>query len=87
MMAELLRYAGYQILLDLMMPVMSGPELVEALSGDPKLSTLPIVVVSAAIETISTGAVKRALKKPVSLDLLLQVVDECCVHDGQPELG
>ncbi len=70
------------VLLDLMMPVMSGPELVEVLAADPKLCGLPIVVVSAAMETISTGAVKRALRKPVSFELLLQVVDECCATDG-----
>ena len=66
------------VLLDLMMPVMSGPELVEALSAHPRLAGLPIVVVSAAVESISTGAVKRALRKPVPIDLLLKVVDECC---------
>jgi CheY-like chemotaxis protein len=66
------------VLLDLMMPVMSGPELVDALAADPKLRALPIVVVSAAMETISTGAVRRALRKPVTCEQLLQVVDECC---------
>ncbi|HEV8244817.1 MAG TPA: response regulator [Polyangiaceae bacterium] len=70
------------VLLDLMMPVMSGPELVEALSDDPKLAELPIVIVSAAMESISTGSVKRALKKPVSFDLLLKVVDECCTREA-----
>ena len=70
------------VLLDLMMPVMSGPELVEALAADPKLSALPIVVVSAAMETISTGAVKRALRKPISFELLLEVVAECCDTSG-----
>jgi CheY-like chemotaxis protein len=68
------------MLLDLMMPVMSGPELVDALATDPRLSALPIVVVSAAIESVAIGAVKRALRKPVSLDLLLEVVDECCCN-------
>jgi len=70
------------VLLDLMMPVMSGPELVEALAADPRLASLPIVVVSAAIESISTGSVKRALRKPVSLELLLEVVDECVATNG-----
>ncbi len=71
------------VLLDLMMPVMSGPELVEALSGDPELSQLPIVIVSAAMESIHTGAVKCALKKPVSFDRLLQVVNECCAPPSE----
>jgi len=72
------------VLLDLMMPVMSGPELVEALAKNPKLSSLPIVVVSAAVESIATGAVKRALRKPVSFEVLLSVVDECCAKSEAP---
>jgi CheY-like chemotaxis protein len=76
------------VLLDLMMPVMSGPELVEALAADPRLSSLPIVVVSAAVETIATGAVKRAIRKPISVDLLLEVVGECVVtHGSSPASG
>ncbi len=66
------------VLLDLMMPVMSGPELVEVLANDPELSKLPIVIVSAAMESIRTGAVRCALRKPVSFDRLLEIVDECC---------
>src|SRR4051794_25198947 len=66
------------ILLDLMMPVMSGPELIVALEKDPKLADLPIVIVSAAIESINTGAVKGALKKPVPTDVLLRTVDAFC---------
>lgn len=35
------------ILLDLMMPVMNGAEFLDELSADPRLVTIPVIVVSA----------------------------------------
>ena len=65
------------ILLDLMMPVMSGYELLQELRERDDLSGIPVTVVSA----IGDRAVVRGaevLKKPVDLDALLHVVDERC---------
>jgi CheY-like chemotaxis protein len=72
------------MLLDLMMPVMSGPELIEVLSNDDTLSQLPIVIVSAAVESIRTGAVKAALKKPIHFETLLEIVGEYCSDQKRP---
>jgi serine/threonine protein kinase/CheY-like chemotaxis protein len=65
------------ILLDLMMPVMSGWELLERLRADPDLSGIPVVVVSAVVQNDEIAA-SRVLKKPIELNMLLRVVEELC---------
>src|SRR5262249_22709896 len=65
------------ILLDLMMPVMSGYELLQRLKESDAFSSIPVTVVSAFGDR---AAVRDAciLRKPVDLDLLLHVVDAQC---------
>ena len=57
-------------LLDLMMPVMSGWELLEILQGNAELSHIPVVIVSAMN---APGACEH-LAKPIDLDRLLATV-------------
>ena len=68
------------VLLDLMMPVMSGWDLLEELKKDPKLSTLPVVVFTAAGDSRVQDrvAMKPVLRKPIDLDLLLEMVNKIC---------
>lgn len=65
------------ILLDLMMPVMSGWDLLGKLRADPELSGIPVVVVSAAPPKGELAA-SRVLKKPIEVNTLLRVVEELC---------
>jgi two-component system, OmpR family, response regulator CpxR len=65
------------ILLDLMMPVMSGYDLLKELRADRALSTIPVTVVSAAGDRTSVAGAP-VLKKPVDIDTLLHMVDERC---------
>lgn len=58
------------LLLDLMMPVMSGWELLELLQARSDLSQIPVVVVSAMN---APGACEH-LAKPIDLDRLLATV-------------
>lgn len=44
------------VVTDLMMPVMSGRELVERLRDDPETASIPIVVISASSSSIATRA-------------------------------
>ncbi len=65
------------MLLDMMMPVMSGPEVLLELERKNWLSSFPVVVVSAHV-THCEG-VCQVLRKPVTLDHLLEVVGRYCV--------
>jgi CheY-like chemotaxis protein len=66
------------ILLDLMMPVMSGWELLEHLRRDGKLSDgMRVVVLSAAPANVPSGPV-ACMSKPVALDKLLATVRHYC---------
>lgn len=58
------------MLLDLMMPVMSGWEVLEELEANSELSQIPVVVVSA----MSAPGVAEHLSKPLDLDDLLSTV-------------
>jgi CheY-like chemotaxis protein len=58
------------VLLDLMMPVMSGWEVLEQLQASDELSRIPVVVVSA----MTAPGVSEHLSKPVDLDRLLATV-------------
>lgn len=62
------------MLLDLMMPVMSGWEVLEELDESGELEKVPIVVVSA----MGAPGARVCLRKPVNLEELLAVVGTCC---------
>jgi len=65
------------ILLDLMMPQLSGESFRRFLSADPRLSAIPIVVVSASPhadeESQRMGAV-ACIHKPVDLEGMLSII-------------
>jgi CheY-like chemotaxis protein len=73
-LAALRRVHPSLMLLDLMMPVMSGWEVLEELQETGELADTPIIVVSAMC---APGA-RACLRKPVDLDELLQAVGRCC---------
>jgi two-component system response regulator CpxR len=68
------------VVLDLMMPVMSGWEVLEEVDADTSLRLMPIVVASAmAAPTASPGrrgGVRMSLPKPLDVDLLLSALVE-----------
>ncbi len=69
------------ILLDLMMPVMTGWEFVVRLRQQPDLASIPVVIVSAVAEFQRgrpTFADMMLLPKPVSVDELLAMVEQTC---------
>ena len=69
------------IVLDLMMPVMSGAEFRDQQLADPRLAAVPVVVMSAADRG---GVLARRIKadaflpKPPSVRVLLQTVARFC---------
>jgi CheY-like chemotaxis protein len=67
------------ILLDLMMPVMSGREFLSVLRADDLLAPIPVVVVSAwPSEARATRGVQGFIRKPVDLSMLFDVIRRYC---------
>jgi len=66
------------LLLDLMMPVMTGPELLSILGQRNQLSTLPVVVLSAGGQPSHAPAAKKFIRKPADPKHLLAAIHELC---------
>ena len=68
------------ILLDLMMPVMSGPEFYDAMKLDPALADIPVVIISAdgnaRRKVASMGG--EFIAKPVRIETVLSAVESHC---------
>lgn len=67
------------MLLDLMMPVMSGWEVLDELGETGELAKVPIIVISAMC---APGA-RACLRKPVNIEELLTLVGRCCREPAQ----
>lgn len=72
------------ILLDLLMPEVSGYDFLEAIHKDPKISDIPVIAVSAVTDrenkerTMKLGAVDF-IEKPVEINKLVAKVEEYLV--------
>jgi CheY-like chemotaxis protein len=64
------------MLLDLMMPVMNGWEVLLELAKDPQLKALPVVVVSAFADQTPKNGVCAVLRKPVEVRQLLSALED-----------
>jgi CheY-like chemotaxis protein len=63
------------ILLDLMMPVMNGSAMLEALEAHADLSQIPVVIMTAAEARPETSSLRYPLlRKPFGIDALMHVV-------------
>jgi DNA-binding response OmpR family regulator len=71
------------MVLDLVMPVMNGPQLLERLRGEGIAAGVPVAIMTAAMPGASSLPLADAyLSKPFDLDELLEVVRR---HAGPPE--
>jgi CheY-like chemotaxis protein len=89
---EILRTANDKpclVLLDLMMPVMSGWEVLALREQDVMLATIPVIVVSAAGERAKQTQATGYIKKPVDIDVLLNMIHKYCsqANANQSKLG
>jgi CheY-like chemotaxis protein len=77
------------IVLDLMMPVMDGYAVLDALAKDERTASVPVVVLSAraipdeAERAVSAGA-RRFLEKPFDPDLLTGELNDLLAGDVSP---
>ena len=79
------------VLLDLMMPEVSGWDVLRERSGDPSLQRIPIIVITATNERNVTVGLLNApfdavIAKPFDLDALVAIVSACLkrVHPAAP---
>ena len=82
--AEALEYlhnepAPSALLVDMMMPVMDGWQLLQKMKADPQLAQLPVIAMSAGgTRTLATAPVcKDYLAKPLTVQRLLDALDRC----------
>jgi CheY-like chemotaxis protein len=61
------------VILDMMMPLVDGRQVLHMMRRDPELASIPVLVISAAVREKPEGA-SAFLTKPVSLDKLFEAV-------------
>ena len=63
------------VLADVMMPLVSGIELCQALKADPDTADIPVVLMSAVAPRAALGAADAFIGKPFDLDDLEALLD------------
>src|SRR5215470_8734038 len=63
------------VLADLVMPVMDGWQLLNALSRDDRFATIPVLIMSGASAT-NLPAERTVIKKPADVSMLMQIVHD-----------
>lgn len=75
------------VLADLVMPVMDGWQLLNALSRDDRFATIPVLIMSGA-SPAHFPAERTVIKKPADVSMLMQIVHEhCCGSRGAGTLS
>ena len=64
------------VILDLLMPVMTGNELLEVMRREPALADIPVVVSTSAPDRAPPGV--PIIRKPVSIDAVMQWMQRTC---------
>jgi CheY-like chemotaxis protein len=70
------------VILDLMMPMISGWDVLDLMARDPRLAKIPVIVVSAVAREKPTRA-HVFLRKPFTLETLASAVRRCLGTDGE----
>ena len=83
-LAQMRRQPPCLVLLDLMMPVMSGWQFRERQLEDPALSNVPVICITAAHDprTVTARLGLPCLQKPVDLEELASIVHVACHRRG-----
>jgi len=80
------RQAPDVILLDLMMPVLDGRQLVRALREDPTTSQIPVIVLTAAYDAVKDPELASVVvvAKPFDIGMLLILLEDALRDDETP---
>jgi len=62
------------ILLDMNMPIMGGREFLDTLLPEAEIASIPVLIISATVNSKNSVGAVDFLRKPVELDELLQKV-------------
>ena len=66
------------VLLDMMMPIMNGRQFLDTVMADAILAPIPVLIVSAVADKTNTEGSVGFLKKPIDIDVVLNVVSQYC---------
>lgn len=66
------------VILDVLMPRMTGVEVLAKLAADPVHAKLPVWMATSAPDRVPAGV--PCLQKPVDVDRLLELVEQHCVR-------
>lgn len=66
------------VLLDMMMPIMNGRQFLDEVMKDSKLAPIPVLIVSAIADKTNIEGSIGFLKKPIDIDVVLNVVSQYC---------
>jgi two-component system, chemotaxis family, chemotaxis protein CheY len=75
-LARLAEEAPCVVLLDLLMPVVSGNEVYRAMQQEPRLTNVPVIVMTSDPSRAPSGLL--IMKKPMNLSRLLSTVQQHC---------
>lgn len=73
------------IILDLVMPEMSGPELLAAMGAEARWASIPVVIVTSDPTQAPPG--RLTFRKPLRLDKVVDAVSKLCPRSAQVSGG
>lgn len=71
------------VLLDMMMPIMNGREFLDVVMKDANLAPIPVLIVSAIADKSNTQGSVGFLKKPIDIDVVLNLVSKFCLQESK----
>lgn len=74
------------ILLDLGLPNLDGVSVQKDISGQVLLRDIPVVIITGSTEDLSDLHVPHVLRKPVTVEQVVRVVQQCTRH-ALPSVG
>jgi len=66
------------VILDLMMPIMDGTEMLDLMRKNPKLAKIPVIISTAkgAVDPKTVSNSQSVIKKPMKIDLLYDAIEK-----------